>query len=260
MLSISRLANDLVRSIKYAHGITDNTPFFRHVERSVVSIAVPCNESSFEGPYETYFTAWFIDSTHLITVEHAVSEILDEGWRYVLLMQTGQRGKRLNITIVIRARLLSLIDAGAHDERLAVIELWDPVDDTEPARVCNGDLNKDEWYYCVAYALEYKRCALGRLHPQLGNIDMSSEVAQQLRDKLPFEFWEDTDCNPSRSVVGVGGSGSPIFNTEGEVVAVVAFALMPKRSGFGRTWRVPTEWGQPNVMAVGPTQLPEIKL
>jgi trypsin-like peptidase len=176
-------------------------------------------------------TGWFLSPTTMVTVEHvaAAMKLSDRTWKE-LEVRKGE-GKQL---VPVRIQRI----AGAHAQKIAVLELQTPVPDAPGLQVRAEPLAPEERVVSLGYPEGRLRVAGGRF-VQYGDRDRLSGAAL-------LELYDGND----RLVLDHGASGAPVLDCDGRVVAVVSNLFTTTMQFMSRAIRTSTAWGSPNVVSV----------
>jgi hypothetical protein len=176
-------------------------------------------------------TGWFLSPTSIATVEHVTTAMgLSE-----------QDGKHIEIGSgpskqSIPARVRHVAGSSAH--RVVVAELQTAFPGAQGLRLRLEPVVPEERVVSVAYPGGDLRVAGGRF-VQYGDGDQFAGAAL-------LEMYDGDD----RLVLDHGASGAPVLDCTGRVVAVVNYLFTSSVQFMSRTIRIPTAWGQPNVVSV----------
>jgi hypothetical protein len=176
-------------------------------------------------------TAWFLSPTSIVTAEHVAAAMLLSAQDWKTLEIESGNGSRS-----IKARIRRV--AGAEPEKLAVIELQDPVEHVRVVRIRREPLSPEEQVMTITYPG-------GRPHPVAGHFVRMGD-AGKLAGMALMEFFE----GDNRLIVDHGASGAPVLDCEGRVAAVVSNVFTQDIEFPSRVIRISTAWGMPNVVSV----------
>lgn len=176
-------------------------------------------------------TAWFLSPTAIVTAEHVAAAMLlsTQDWK-TLEIESGN-GRRS-----IKARIRRV--TGAEPEKLAVIELLDPIEHVRIVTVRREPLLPEERVVTITYPG-------GRPHPVTGHFVRMGD-AGKLAGMALLEFYE----GDNRLIVDHGASGAPVLDCEGRVAAVISNVFTQDIEFPSRVIRISTAWGMPNVVSV----------
>jgi hypothetical protein len=186
-------------------------------------------------------TGWFLSPTFMVTVEHvAVDMRLSRGgWSRVEI--AGGENQRSFAVRVVRV-------AGAHTERIAVLELQTPFLEAESLAIRIEPLAPEERVVSLAYPSSRLRFAHGRF-VEYGHSDKLAGTAL-------LEMYDGDD----RLVLDHGASGAPVLDCQGRVVAVVSNLFTQRMTLSSNAIRISTAWGQANVASIPIQVLKDVAL
>jgi hypothetical protein len=175
-------------------------------------------------------TGWFLSSRMLVTAAHVAESMRLSGtdWKEIELRRERKKSASVRVVRV----------AGAHSEKLAVLELSAPFPGTAALPIRRMPLDQDERLSSLAYPGGVLRFAGGRF-VQYGEDDHFAGTAL-------LEMYDGND----RLVLDHGSSGAPVLDCEGRVVAVVSIAITQTISLLASAVRTSTAWQTPNVVSV----------
>jgi hypothetical protein len=153
----------------------------------------------------------------------------DQSWKQVEILNDERK-------LPTPVRILRV--AGPNREKLAVLELQNPISGARSLQPRMRPLAAEEAVVSVAYPGNHLRVANGRF-VQYGESDKLAGTAL-------FEIYDGDD----RLVLDHGASGAPVLDCDGRVVAVVSNLLTQTMQFPSRAIRISTAWGQPNVVSV----------
>ena len=221
LLSVhSRAQTTCVDPTQLAYSTVSITRYFDEAERSGRS-----NLAGIRG------TGWFHSPNTIVTVEHVVTE----------MGLSTQEWKLLDITAVtgmqqISARILRF--AGGRFERLAVIELQTDAPGARSAEIRMSPLSPEDRVLTIAYLQDDRRPVGGRF------VEYGSDG--RLAGAALLEMYEGNN----RLIIDHGASGSPVFDCNGQITAVISTVITQVlNTPFGAK-RISTAWGMPNVVSV----------
>jgi hypothetical protein len=167
----------------------------------------------------------------MVTAEHVATAmgLSDQSWKQVDILD-GENKQSIDV------RILRL--AGSHSEKIAVLELQTAFSGAQGFQLRMEPLVPDEPVVSIAYPGGHLRVAAGRF-AQYG--DGSKFAGTSL-----LEIYDGND----RIVLDHGASGAPVLDCSGLVVAVVSNLLTTTIHWMSQAIRIPTSWGNPNVVSV----------
>jgi hypothetical protein len=176
-------------------------------------------------------TGWFLSPTTIVTAEHVTAGMMlsTEAWKS-LEITDGDSSQ------FIAARIQHL--AGAHTEKLAVIELEHAVLDARSVTIRKEPLVPEEQVITLAYPAGRLQTVAGRF-VRLGDEGNLTGLAL-------LEFYE----GDNRLIIDHGASGAPVIDCSGRVAAVVSNVFTQTIQWVSREIRISTAWGTPNVVSV----------
>jgi Trypsin-like peptidase domain len=185
-------------------------------------------------------TAWFLSPTFMVTAEHVAARMrLDGNWsRVEIASGEGQRSFAVRVVRV----------AGAHTERISVLELRTPFLEAESLQIRIEPLAPEERVVSLAYPSNRLRFARGRF-VEYGDSDKLGGTAL-------FEMYDGDD----RLVLDHGASGAPVLDCQGRVVAVVSNLFTQTMRLPSNAIRISTAWGQANVASIPIQVLKDVAL
>ena len=176
-------------------------------------------------------TAWFLSPISIVTAEHVAAAMMlsAQDWKTLEIKSgDGSRSIKAHIRLV----------AGAEPEKLAVIELQDPIEHVRVVGIRREPLLPEEQVTTITYPA-------GRPHPVAGRFVRMGD-AGRLAGMALLEFYE----GDNRLIVDHGASGAPVLDCEGRVAAVVSNVFTQNIQFPSRAIRISTAWGMPNVVSV----------
>ncbi len=191
-----------------------------NLSKSVVSLRLLYDQPDEDGNVGRQGTAWFVDSTHLATISHISDDVISETWRAVTVMSGTEVRMPATKSFETEVRLIKTIDVGL-SEKISLIELKDKVPDSVSATIRANPVENNEPVVGVGYrgdepTLQY---AVGHF----GMPEPSGEPDPDAKPLEPFLYFELSDeKGEDRKVFDHGTSGAPLFDCEGEVVAIIS--------------------------------------
>jgi hypothetical protein len=206
---------------RLAHSTVALTRYFDDAERA----------SARHGVIGAQATGWFLSPTTIVTVAHVAEgmKLATQVWKPIEV----QDGDELRSA---PARIQRL--AGTRQEKLAVIELQQPIAGARSTSIRATPLAPEDRVVTLAYPGGHMRLVGGRF-VQIG--DSGTLVGAAL-----LEMYDGND----RLAVDHGASGAPVFDCEGRVAAVVATVITQTLAWASDDIRISTAWGMPNVVSV----------
>jgi len=176
-------------------------------------------------------TAWFLSATSMVTAEHvaAAMALSDQSWKQI---EIRERQNKQSIAV----RILRV--AGAHAEKLAVLELQTQFSGAQALQIRMKPLAPEEQVVSLAYPGSRLRFAGGRF-VRYGDSESFAGTAL-------LEMYD----GDNRLVLDHGASGAPVLDCEGRVVAIVSNIFTQTLQLPFHAMRVSTAWGSPNVVSV----------
>jgi hypothetical protein len=176
-------------------------------------------------------TGWFLSPSTMVTADHVATamRLSDQSWKQVEILNDERK-------LPTPIRILRV--AGSNREKLAVLELQNPISGARSLQPRVRPLAAEEAVASIAYPGNRLRIANGRF-VQYGESDKLAGTAL-------FEIYDGDD----RLVLDHGASGAPVLDCEGRVVAVVSNLLTQTMQFPFRALRISTAWGQPNVVSI----------
>lgn len=197
-------------------------------------------------------TAWFVDKQTIATIGHvATSAKLDGSWKEVTLAWSDGKDEETSLSLKVRVQLKDIIVGPENLEPIMTLELEIPIDDAFVAPIRYTPLQNKE----AVVGLGYRDGALRFAHGYLNYPKPSSEPSDSdppPKPYLPFELFDADESKNDRYVFDHGASGSPLFDCDGNVVAVVQAMMewpFPAGKVFGRTTTT-SAWGDANMTGV----------
>jgi Trypsin-like peptidase domain len=211
----SHAENACVDQARLAHSAVSITRYFDEAERRSDVVGI-------QG------TAWFLSPTTIITVEHvaAAMGLSTENWK--MLKIGGAQS--------ISARIQRLM--GDRIERLAVLKLQTAVAAAQSVAIRTSPLAPEDRVVTLVGLDRDPHSVIGRFVQYVDD--------GRLAGSALLEVYE----GENRFVIDYGASGTPVFDCEGRIVAVISTVITQiLRTPFGDK-RIPTAWGSPNVVSV----------
>jgi hypothetical protein len=176
-------------------------------------------------------TAWFLSPKAMATAGHvaAAMKLSQLNWKEVELLDGDSRRP-----IGVRVRNL----AGAHAEKIAVLELQTAFPHGQSLRIRSEPLVPEEPLVSLAYPHSQLRFAGGRF-VEYGGEDKFAGTAL-------LEMYDGND----RLVLDHGASGAPVLDCQGRVVALVSNLFTRTMQFLSQPVRISTAWGSANVLSV----------
>ena len=186
-------------------------------------------------------TAWFLSPTFMVTAEHVATgmRLSDGSWSRVEI--AGGEIQRSFAVRVVRV-------AGAHIDRITLLELQKPFPEAESLQIRIEPLAAEERVVSLAYPSNRLRFAGGRF--------VEYEDSDTLAGTALLEMHDGDD----RLVLDHGASGAPVLDCEGRVVAVVSNLFTKTTQFLPHAIRISTTWGQANVASVPIQVLKDVAL
>jgi hypothetical protein len=186
-------------------------------------------------------TGWFLSPRAIVTAAHVAEamRLSRSDWTQIELREQDRRAR-------IAARILRF--AGAHAEKMAVLELRDPFPSASALAVRTDPLTPEEHVVSLAYPDNRLRFAQGRFVEYGASAPFSGAVLLEMHD------------GNDRLVLDHGASGAPVLDCNGRVVAVVATLITQVLHLPSGAVRVSTAWQVPNVVSMSVDALRDIAL
>jgi Trypsin-like peptidase domain len=184
-------------------------------------------------------TAWFQSPKTLITAAHVVSamKLSTDEWKE-LVIEDGTDSQSIPVRIQRLADNL--------DEKLALLELQTPMSNARSVAIRMSPLLPDDRVVTFAYPDRLPRIVTGRFVQYVDDGRLAGSALLEIYD------------GDNRLVIDHGASGSPVFDCDGRVAAVISTVIMQALSTPFGAMRIPTGWGLPNVVSVPVQQLTEL--
>lgn len=217
----SRADAGCVDAASLTHSSVAITRYFDDAERAAARPGV----SGAQG------TAWFLSPTTIVTVAHVAEgmKLSTQVWKPIDI----QDGDDMR-SIAVRIQRL----AGTQQEKLAVLELQEPVAGARRIAIRSAPLVPEEPVVTLAYPDGRPRLVGGRF-VKVGDDDRLAGTAM-------LELYDGNN----RLAVDHGASGAPVFDCEGRVAAVVSTVITQTLAWATDDIRISTAWGTPNVVSV----------
>jgi Trypsin-like peptidase domain len=176
-------------------------------------------------------TGWFLSPTSMVTIEHVATSmnLSDQSWKQLEIWTGGNKQS-------IPVRIERLV--GSHAEKIAVLELQTAFSGAQGLQLRMEPLVPEEPVVSLAYPGDQLRVAGGRF-VHYGDGDRFPGMAL-------LEMYDGDD----RLVLDYGASGAPVFDCAGQVVSVVSKLFVTTIQFMSRVTRIPTAWGNPNIVSV----------
>jgi len=176
----------------------------------------------------------------MVTAEHvaAAMRLSDGNWSRVEIAGGGRRAIAVRVVRV----------AGAHTERIVVLELQMPFLEAESLQIRIEPLAPEERVVSLAYPSNRLRFARGRF-VEYGDSDKLAGTAL-------LEMYDGND----RLMLDHGASGAPVLDCQGRVVAVVSNLFTQTVRFPSNAIRISTAWGQANVASIPIQELKDVAL
>jgi hypothetical protein len=184
-------------------------------------------------------TAWFQSPITLITAAHvaAAMKLSTDEWK-ALTIEDGADSQ----SIPVRIHRL----AGNHDEKLAVLELRSPMSNARSVAIRMSPLLPDDRVMTLTYPNRLPRIVTGRFVQYVDDGRLAGSALLEIYD------------GNNRLVIDHGASGSPVFDCDGRVAAVISTVMTQTLPTPFGAMRISTAWGSPNVVSVPVQQLTEL--
>lgn len=203
-------------------------------------------------------TVWFRDPKHIVATLHTVqNEGLFVDWYPIALGTAAGPGMPSETKLETKARLVRIVDTDS-PEKLSILELEDAFPGAVAPKISHVPLRRDQAVVGVSYKgvrnTDRNTTDMVLQHVKgLHKIPEFSETAEPSDEPPPpFLLFEVMDPEEKdRYVIDHGGSGAPLFDCDGNAVAVAATFLtdMLTFMPFSDV-RVTTPWGMHNIFGV----------
>ncbi|HUO50610.1 MAG TPA: serine protease [Candidatus Paceibacterota bacterium] len=238
---------------------------FPALVRSVVSIErmFDADEVQIENGKTIYGirgVAWWLAPRMLVTIEHvATASKLNDDWKKVTLSWGDTKDGPASHSFETKARFKELVPGDQKLEYLALLEVENEPPGAVSASVRATPLRNGEPVIGVGYKDQKLRFAEGRLiFPKFS--EEGPQVAVVPLPYLPFELYDSDLSKNDRYVFDHGASGSPLFDCNGEAVAVTQGLQTSTLTFFqGQSIRVTTPWGTANESGISTASLATVQ-
>ena len=176
-------------------------------------------------------TSWFLSPTSMVTVEHVATSmrLSDRTWK-----QVGIRRGEAEQQVSVRVQHV----VGADGEKIAVLELQTALSGSRGLQLRMEPLVPEEPVASLAYHDDRQRIAGGRFVQYAGGGRFAGTALLEMYD------------GDDRLALDYGSSGAPVLDCSGRVVAVVNKLFVTTIQFMSQVTRIPTAWGNPNVVSV----------
>jgi len=233
----------------------DPTPL---LARSVVELyrefepeEVYVNRETFTRIHGIKGTAWFVDSQTLVTISHVVtSSKIGGDWKEVTLSWSDAKDEKISHSLKVQVRIKDIVVGIAALEPIITLEIKETLGGVKKTNVRASPLTNNEPVVGIGYRDGALRFAKGHLaYPEPSeNEDDNSQAPPPY---LPFEIYDSDESKNDRYVFNHGASGAPLFDCDGNVVAVVQALMIRTLTEFaGQKIEVTTPWGMANMTGV----------
>ena len=195
--------------------------------KSVVALKFIYDTPTDDGVIGHVGTAWFLTPTLLATVSHVTHDMFEEKeWREVEVGWGDVVREPLDTNFPLLMRYHSTHTTGLTGEDglpedVVLLEIRARIAGRSPAKVRYSPIQKNEPVVAIGYlGLEQRlQWAAGHYSPPEQTSEESDPEAEPLQPFLYFEMTNEKGKN--RHVLDHGTSGSPVFDCDGEVVAII---------------------------------------
>ena len=201
-------------------------------------------------------SAWFLDTHTVATIEHVVTGAkLSTDWKEVRLFWSDEKDEKESHSTHVRVRLKDVAVGIRTLESIITLELEQAVEGVKIAKLRARPLQRNEAVVGIGYTADVLRFVEGRL--AFPESDSATDGADAPSPYLPFEMVdrEKKEGIGDRYALNNGSSGAPIFDCDGNVVAMVTKFSKQTMSFFGNEVEVTTPWGQANIFGVSTMSL-----
>jgi hypothetical protein len=176
-------------------------------------------------------TSWFLSPTSIVTVEHVATamRLSDQSWKQIEI-----RTEEIEQSIAVRIQRL----VGSEAEKIVVLELQTAFSGVRGVQLRMEPLVPDEPVVSLAYPGDHLRVAGGRFVQYGGGGRFAGTALLEMYD------------GDDRLVLDHGSSGAPVVDCAGRAVAVVSKLFVTTIAFMSRVTRIPTGWGNPNVVSL----------
>lgn len=231
---------------------------YAKLSRSVANLTVYFPEPRGYLDFGFSSTVWFKDTKHIVAMLHTVqNEGLFVDWYPIELSRAEGVGLPAENTFATKTRLVQIIDTGS-PEKISILELEDPFPGAVAPTISYTPLQRGQAIVAVSYKgvrnndRNVTEMVLQHVKGSHKLPEFSETAEPSEEPPPPFLFFEVMDPDEKdRYVIDHGGSGSPLFDCKGNVVAIAAIFLTNEMDFSPiKKVTVTTPWGMYNIFGV----------